>query len=360
VSKERRQSRLQKKHAGTQKGPMSAPALRDVVLNPEWIPHTYDAAGENLTFVDVPRRAHAELTFLSDEDFAGRFAKAIFPAASVALETENAERAPIHFVFHTSFCGSTLLARALDIPGVSTALREPDILINLANRLVRSDDGSNRQRVEVVLRLLERPFAPGERVIVKPTNFANRLLEPLLTMRPSSRAVLLYSDVETFLRSLLKRGMFGRIFGRRMFAQLSGWSPLSFGYGTAELLQQTDVQIAALAWLMQVHHFDSIARAFSERAIVVDSATLAASPADVIEQAQSLFGLGLGRRQVEEIASGPVFSKHSKFSDRDYDSAARDEEHRAASEAHAEELNMVVQWIEAVARQTGTPLRPGS
>jgi hypothetical protein len=120
------------------------------------------------------------------------------------------------------------------------------------------------------------------------------------------------------------------------------------------------VQIAALSWLMQVHHFDSIARAFSERAIVVDSATLAASPADVIEQAQSLFGLGLGRRQVEEIASGPVFSKHSKFSDRDYDSVARDEEHRAASEAHAEELNMVVQWIEAVARQTRTPLRPGS
>jgi adenosylmethionine-8-amino-7-oxononanoate aminotransferase len=41
-------------------------------------------------------------------------------------------------------------------------------------------------------------------------------------------------------------------FGRRLFTQLSGWSPLDFGYSNAELLEQTDVQICALAWLMQI------------------------------------------------------------------------------------------------------------
>ena len=338
---------------------MSAPALRDVVLNPEWVPHTYDAEGANLTFVDVPRAAWAELTFLSDEDFAGRFAKATFPVAAVASEAQGAERAPIHFVFHTSFCGSTLLARALDVPGVSAALREPDVLINLANRITRSDDPQNRQRLELVLRLLERPFSPGECVIVKPTNFANRLVEPMLAMRSESRAVLLYSDVETFLRSLLKRGMFGRIFGRRMVAQIRSWSPLDLGYSSAELLQQTDVQIAALAWLMQIQHFDAIARAYAERVMIVDSAARLANPAQTIERVQDLFGLGLGTSQVEEIASGPVFSKHSKFSDRDYDSVARDEDHKAANQAYADELSMVVQWIEAVAGQAGIPMRPG-
>lgn len=339
---------------------MSAPALRDVVMDPEWIPHTYDAAGANLTLVDVPRSARADLTFLSDEDFAGRFAKATFPAAAVAAEVADAPSASIHFIFHTSFCGSTLLARALEVPGVSAALREPDILINLANRLARSDDPQNRHRLELALRLLERPFAPGETAIVKPTNFANRLVEPLLAMRPESRAVLLYSDVETFLRSLLKRGMFGRIFGRRMFAQLASWSPLNLGYSEADLLQQTDAQIAALAWLMQIQHFDAVSRTFPERVMIIDSAKLLERPAEVIERAQALFGLRLNRAQVEDIAAGPVFSKHSKFSDRDYDSVARDEEHRAASAAHAEELAMVVQWIEAVAKQVGSPLRPGA
>jgi hypothetical protein len=340
---------------------MPSPSLRDAVLDPEWIPHTYDAAGTNLTFVHVPGAARAELTFLSDEDFAGKLPKVTFPAAAVAGEVAAAQSGPVHFIFHTSFCGSTLLARALDVPGVSTALREPDILINLANRLTREDDPANRQRLELVLRLLERPSAPGESVIVKSTNFANRLIKPALTERPQSRALLLYSDVGSFLRSLLKRGMFGRIFGRRMFIQLASWSSLDFGYTPEELLLQTDAQIAALAWLMQIKHFDMIAREFGPgRVTVLDSGSLLAEPRAALERAQALFGMGLSPGQVETIATGPVFSKHSKFSDRDYDSELRAEEHRAASEAHADELGMVVQWIEAVAAQVGAPLRPGS
>jgi hypothetical protein len=339
---------------------MAEPSLKDVISSPEWIPHTFDVQGANLTFVHVPREARSDLMFLSDEHFAGNYPKVAFPADAVAAQAAAAERSPIHFVFHTSYCCSTLLAKALDVPGTSTVLKEPDVLINLANRVIRNDDPGNRQRVELVLKLLERPFAPAEVVIVKPTNFANRLVDVVLAQRPASRAVLLYSDVETFLRSLLKRGMFGRIFGRRLFTQLSGWSPIDFGYAPDELLQQTDVQIAALAWLMQIAHFDTIARAFGpERVSVIDSADLLARPEAVLDEVQRFFGLGLTGDAVARIASGPVFSRHSKFADRDYDAAARAEEHEAASKVHSEELAMVVQWIDALAAQVGAPLRPG-
>ena len=340
---------------------MSASTAKAIAADPEWLPHTYDASGTSLTFVHVPQEARSDLMFLSDEHFAGKFEKVSFPVAEVAAPVSDASAAPIHFVFHTSFCCSTLLAKALEVPGISSTLQEPDVLINLANRVIRSDDNANRERVELVLRLLERPSAAGETLIVKPTNFGNRLLDLVLAMRPDSRAVLLYSDVETFLRSLLKRGMFGRIFGRKLFSQLRGWSPLELGYEPEQLLEQTDVQIAALAWLMQVQHFDTVARAFGpERLMALDSATLLADPAAAIDKAQALFGLGLDRSQVEAIASGPVFTKHSKFGERDYDAVAREREHEAATEAHADELGMVVQWIQAVAAQVGAPLRPGS
>jgi len=339
---------------------MASPSLPDVVADPDWIPHTFDAGGTNLTFVHVPRAARADLMFLSDEHFAGNFAKAVFPAAAVEAEIGDTPGAPMHFIFHTSFCCSTLLANALDVPGATSVLKEPDVLINLANRLIRSDDQANRQRLELVLRLLGRPFAPGDTIIVKPTNFANRLLENVLAQRPGSKAVLLHSDVETFLRSLLKRGMFGRIFGRKLFSQLRSWSPLDFGYGADELLQLTDVQTTALAWLMQIHHFDAMARAFKDRVVVLDSPALLADPAAAIDKVQTLFELGLGQSQIQAIATGPVFSKHSKFSDRDYSTHAREKEHKAATETHAEELEMVVKWIEAVASQIGAPLRPGS
>lgn len=337
---------------------MAVTSARDIVLDPDWLPHTFDVEGVNLTFVHVPDAARGELMFLSDEHFAGDFEKVTIPAAAVAAEIGEASRAPIHFIFHTGFCGSTLLAGALDLPG--TRVKEPDVLINLANRMIRSDDQANRQRLELVLRLLQRPGAPGEPVIVKPTNFANRLLENVLAQRPQSKTVLLYSDVETFLRSLLKRGMFGRIFGRKLLAQLRSWSPLDFGYGPDELLQLTDVQAAALAWLMQIHHFDTIARAFGDRVSLLDSPALLADPAAAIDRAQTLFGLGLDQNEVEAIASGPVFSKHSKFADRDYSPDAREKEHQAANATYSEELEMVVKWIEAVAAQAGVPLKPGS
>ena len=338
---------------------MAAPSPQDVTSDPEWIPHTYDAAGTALTFVHVPKSAREKLMFLSDEHFAGNHEKATLPAEAVADALDGVPGAPLHFVFHTSFCCSTLLARALDIPGKSAVLREPDVLINLANRIIRSDDPANRKRLELVTRLLDRPPGADETVIVKPSNFGNRLADILLSGRPGSQAILLYSDVETLLRSLLKRGMFGRIFGRRLFTQLLGWSPLNLGYRPEELLQLTDVQAVALAWLMQISHFDAIARAFGDRVMLLDSAALLAEPSAAIGQAQALFGLGLGESEIESIARGPVFAKHSKFSDRDYSAEDRRKEHESATEAHSDEIDMVVKWIEAVAANLGAPLRPG-
>jgi hypothetical protein len=94
--------------------------------------------------------------------------------------------------------------------------------------------------------------------------------------------------------------------------------------------------------------------------VILDSPTLLADPAAAVDKVQALFGLGLDRARIDAIAAGPVFSRHSKFADRDYDAEAREREHKAATEAHSEELEMVVKWIEAVAAQIGAPLRPGS
>jgi len=334
---------------------MAQPTARDVACDPDWLPHSYDVGGENLTFVQVPREARQDLMFLSEEHYQGRFPKAALPASAVAAELDPAQRAPLHFIFHTAFCGSTLLARALTAAGVAETLREPDVLINLANRLARSDDATNRERLELVLKLLERPLASGEAVIVKPTNFANRLLEPVLEMRPESRAALLYSDLETFLRSLARRGVAGRRFGRQMYLQFASWMPVDFGLGPAEMFELTDLQIAGLAWLLQIAHFNSVAGKEGGRLLVLDVSELMADTAEVLGRVQGLFGLNL---DAQAIASGPIFSTHSKFADQEYGVAQRALDHEKVTEAHGEEIALVVQWIGAVAAQLGLPLKP--
>ena len=338
---------------------MTDASPRELALDPEWLPHTFGPDGSELTFVRVPRAEHDRLMFLSEEHYAGNFARHTELVAAIAAEAKAAPEAPLHFIFHTAFCASTLLARALDLPGRTIGLKEPDVLINLANRLVRVDDQANRDRLRLVLRLLARPFGPGESVIVKPTNFANRLLLPALEELPEARAVLLFSDLPTLLRSLVKRGMWGRIWARRLYRSAAAWTSLDPGYDAGELFELTDLQVAGLAWLMQVRHFDEIARRLPGRTMVIDSQDFLAAPAETLRRVGVFFGLQVDAAEAEAIAAGPVFSRHSKFAQRDYSIAAREAEHDAAVAAHGEEIDMVVKWIETVATHCRTPLRPG-
>ena len=336
-------------------------SVRDVALDPEWLPHAFEGKGQHLTFVFVPAAARANLLFLSDGHYRGEFRKETFPAAEVASEVAAAEQAPLHFIFNTSFCCSTLLAKALEVPGVSSSLREPNILVDVAERLIQARGGEDASELELALRLLERPLADSKTVIVKPSNFANRLLEPALRLRDGSRAVLLYSDAGTYLRSVLKRGLLARINARKLYQNLVAWTELEFGFSDYETFQQTDLQVAALAWLMQIGHFQSIADRFGpERVMVVEAADLLSDAATTLQRTQSLFGLGLGEREVSGIVAGPSFSKHSKSSKIDYSPAARERDHDALMQVHGEELTMVLQWLDAVAAHLGVPLRPAT
>jgi hypothetical protein len=334
--------------------------LETVAADPRWIPHTYDVGGSALTSVFVPREKHAELMFLSDEFYAGNYAKVTHPAADLAPRAAAAERAPIHFIFHTAFCCSTLMIKALDLPGRTLGLKEPDVMINVANRIAHSDDRANRQRLDLVLRLLERPFTPGETVIVKPSNFANRLMLPILEARPQAHAVLLYSDLATLLRSVAKRGIWGRIWARKLFLSARAWTSIDFSFGAAELFELTDLQIAGLGWLMQVHHFREARARAGGRAMVCDSANFIADPAATLERVSGAFGLDMHRPALDAIATGPVFSRHSKFAQRDYSVDAREAEHDAAVAAHGKEIEVVLKWIDAIAGHYGVSLDPSA
>lgn len=337
---------------------MTDTSPRAVALDPQWLPHTFGPDGSELTSVFVPRAKHQELMFLGDDHFKGEYEKVTHKAADVAAQAGAAVIGPIHYIFHTAFCCSTLMVKALDIPGRSLGLKEPDILINLANRLARADDAGNRQRLQLVLHLLARPFEPGETVVVKPTNFANRLILPALSLNPQARAVLLYSDLGTLLRSLVKRGMWGRIWGRKLFRSAGAWTSLDFGYDAGEMFELTDLQVAGLAWLMQIHHFNEAVRTLGDRVMTVDSADFTADPAATLGQVSRLFGIDLDKPELDAIAEGPVFSRHSKFSQLDYSVGAREADHEAAVAAHGEEIDMVVKWVGAVAGHCGVPLRP--
>lgn len=107
------------------------------------------------------------------------------------------------WLFHTSFCCSTLLARALHVAPRQVVLKEPLVLRRLGD--ARRGGWPVEDWLLPVTGLLGRPWAAQGAVIVKPTHASLNVAIDLMQVTPASHAVLLSSSLEDFLVSNLKK-----------------------------------------------------------------------------------------------------------------------------------------------------------
>lgn len=329
-------------------------SLAAVATKAEWVPHTFDAGGSRLTSLFVPRDENASQPFLWNLE--NNFHEATHLASELRAHLPLNGAGTPHFIFHTAFCCSTLLVRACAEAKGASGLNEPAILINLAHRAAAQGVPANRGRLDLVLSMLGRPLDPGGTVIVKPSNFANALIDPILNMRSEAKAVLLYSDLKTMLYSVARRGAVGRVWGRQLYDAYASFSPLDFGFSAAESFLQSDLQIAGLGWLMEVHHLEQMARAHRDRTLMLEADDLLADPVRILERVYRFFHLADERDGIARAVSGPIFSSHSKDSRVPYNRELRTQERERVLAIHSEEVRLVEAWIEAVARHAGIRL----
>jgi hypothetical protein len=328
----------------------------------DWLPHRIDTAQGVIHFVRLAREDHRRMAFLTEEYIGQAPARAAAPIGDVAAAAPPAGGTRCHFIFHSAFCCSTLVARALDVEGRVMGLKEPVALQDLANAALGPGDPARlRPHLALALALLARPFAPGEAVVIKPTDIVTPLAAEMLAARPEARALLLYSPLPDFLRSVAKKGLFGRVWARRSLAFHGRRPAFDPGYSEQDRWLHTDLQVAALGWLHQQARFARLVREQpAGRVATLDSVTLLARRQEMLAAVDRLFGLGLPSATVAAIADGPVFARDSKSHDKAFDASAREREHAAAAQAHGDEIAMVVKWAEAVAAHVGVPMRPGA
>jgi hypothetical protein len=325
------------------------------IANAEWLAHRYDPGFDAVHFVPVPRSAHRAATFLTDE----HLPKGLTPLVvrrSDAVEAMPAP-APLHFVFHSAYCCSTLIARAFDRPGWAMGLKEPVIFNDIVGWRRRGGQGPDMASVlDDVLTVLARPFSPGEAVVIKPSNIANGIAAPLLALRPNACALLLHAPLRTYLASIAKKGLDGRLWVRTLLLGLLDDTLVDLGFNPRDYLGQSDLQVAAVGWLAQQALFARLVEQFGpDRVRTLSSATLMHDPAGAMTRLSAHFRLPLDATALEEIVKGPAFTRHSKF-DTAFAAADRAAEHRAAEQVHAEEIDKVVRWAEVVAQTVGVKL----
>ncbi len=194
-------------------------------------------------------------------------------------------------------------------------LKEPTVLTflaSLSSTLGRCTAGGPLA-LDLVLDLLARPLAPGETQIVKASADCNNIVADVLRAKPEAKALLLYSDLDSFLRAIARRGEAGRTFARQIFHQYWKAIPLNLQFSPDDVMLQTDLQMAAHAWLMQIQFMASVAARFGpDRVRILNSDALLADKLTVFSRLSRFFGLKLDAPELARIANGPAFSEHAK------------------------------------------------
>lgn len=329
-------------------------SVADIAGQAEWLAHRYDPGHDAFHFRFVPRARHAELPFLTDAHL-GEVDPVVLTAQDALAHAAAA--GPVHFIFHSAYCCSTLLAAAFDIPGVAMALKEPVLLNDLVGWRHRGAQGAQVARVlDQSMRLLARPFVSGEAVVIKPSNIVNPLIPAMLAMRPATRALFLHAPLDAYLASIARKGMWGRLWVRDLFGKLLREGMIApLGIAPDQYLALTDIQVAAAGWLAQQHQFAALARQNPGRVATLNSDTLMTDPRTALGALAALFGLTMEAGVIDRIVDGPIFARDSKTGAA-FGQAQRAQDARRGQDLFRDEVEKVGQWARAVAQGAGIPL----
>lgn len=328
------------------------------LTDPEWYAHRFVESDDAFRFVRLERARHAGVPFLTDEYLGDLGPSQDVPTAQVLAALG---KRPLHFLFHSAFCGSTMLTRALDRPGMAMGLSEPLTLNDMIGFRRRGADGRAVARAsDAALRLLARPYGAGEAVVVKPSNLVNPLAELLLALQPEAKAVFLHAPLETFLISVVRKGLHCRLWVRELLEGYLREGYVDLGFENEDWFRLSDLQVAAVGWLAQHARFQQLAEKLGNgRIAALDANRMLADPAQAIAAVTGHFGLNCDAATVAEIVAGPAFARHSK-SGASFTPEAREAEYAAARAAHGEEIGMVMAWAEKVGELAGVPMEfPG-
>lgn len=321
------------------------PDIQTLLTDPSWFPHRLDWERGTITFVPTKAARLRALSFIDGRDDFSTGASVEAPVDAL-LAAAPCLPDSARYIFHISFCGSTLLATLLDQPGRVLALREPNILVDLANWHVTlgkqgSDDTAFTSTLRLAQSLLHRESAQGEAVLVKPSNWVNNLVPRL--SGPAARAVTIGMDARAFILALFRGGRDRLAFNARAVSHIAMGDPV------AETLVRRAIAgggdpldiMARLGALSHHVQSDLLRRCARKGSLRLDFAEITADPADAALRAADALGL-----PCSDIAPEHV-TMNAKERGRDFSASARREADAVVEAAHGVRADAALEWLAA-------------
>ena len=223
---------------------------RDVIGDFGWFPQDYIPLARTMSFVRTDPATLARQPFLDHRWNRAGYAQTSLTLDSIADKISPDTPLPdLNFIWHTSFCCSTLIASALNVAHRNLSLSEPVLLVTAADmkRAGVFRDGKASPRLpEIAMRLLARRPEPHMAITIKPSNFSNILIRDA-ARHTTGKSLFLYSDLPSFLLSIAKSGLQLSKYARRLFFGIVQDDGKPLRWPAADLFQMSDLEIAAIA-----------------------------------------------------------------------------------------------------------------
>lgn len=322
----------------------------EIVKDPNWYLHAINLDESSLFFVKTDRSALSACSFLDHRFDIQGLPSVSIPIANVLEHSGAIDSAVPTFVFHTAFCCSTLIARCLDLESANVSLKEPAVLMALANyqrvgHPLLANPAQAHAIYTLVVTLLFRPFGEGQTVLVKPTNTVNNIIPHLMATHPKSKALLLHSDLESFLISTLKKGEQGRSFARQLLTIFLMDSPEAQQLDSTSLLRMTDSQVAAIAWHLQLENFfDAFKQYDASRVKSLHCDRLLADPRSSLAHLIDFFEMTFLSDNFDHLMDQAPLRSNAKTPDQTFDAGSRRQDYEMARDKFSETLDLIIPW----------------
>jgi hypothetical protein len=333
---------------------------QEFLADPCWLPYSLDNEFSTLSFVRTDAATLRSAPFLDS-----RFLSKTTIRKSISLSTllasakfEDVTSAP-PMIFHSAFCCSTLMAKALDLDGSCLSLKEPEIMMTLANckRMFARAGRSQSEFQDVyklVMSLLKRRFSANEVVMIKPTNAANNLLQNVLASK--TPVLLMYSGLEDFLISVLKKGEACKSFMRTQFNIFSLDDCALARIPHRQAMTFTDLQVATLVWRHQMELFAMVKKTMPSVTTMRDTEFLS-DPEQALKISAKSLNLPHTLDHIGAAAKSSVFQQNVKFSEKTMNPSRKEEESNRIRMNYHQEIATTLEWAKTL--QLSGEILPG-
>jgi hypothetical protein len=334
--------------------------LHNLLHSPEWYPLAMDFERQVVTFIRLSREAYQDYVFLAPPFVRNRemdFYEVRLDDVLLAAASTPPAHPPVHYILHTAYCCSTLLARYFELVPGSIVLKEPSLLAQIAE--AEGKIPGWQDSFELAARLLTRTYTRNETAVIKTHVPCNTLAQKLLEQNENATISFLMPPLRSFLLAVLKsqdRRYRVRSWSLHL-ARVAAKPPHLSAIDPGQLSEGATV---AYWWLMNRFLCEQLtSQAYSSRVLALDSDRVANSPKETLRDLATLCRLNLGEEALELAVNHPTIRQHSKDFSRPYDAAVRQHEVTELEKCWGAEADAAIEWISSLGmpwESTGSPL----